>query len=78
MSRRVLGGNRFGSRNKSRPDPRKVGKDLVSARPVRHHVNAVPDEKTEGGARMLMTNPLLIDRFDGALGFFVVGTCWTA
>jgi len=27
---------------------------------------------------MLMTNPLLIDRFDGAPGFFVVGTCWTA
>jgi len=51
---------------------------LVSARPVRHHVNAVPDDKTEGGARMLMTNPLLIDRFDGAPGFFVVGTCWTA
>jgi hypothetical protein len=53
-------------------------KALVSARPVRHHVNAVSDEKTEGGARMLMTNPLLIDRFAGALGSSVVGTCWTA
>jgi len=27
---------------------------------------------------MLMTNPLLIDRFDGALGSFAVGTCSTA
>jgi hypothetical protein len=53
-------------------------KALVSARPVRHHVNAVPDDKTEGGARMLMTNPLLIDRFAGAPGSFVVGTCRTA
>jgi hypothetical protein len=51
---------------------------LVSAPPGRHHVNAVPDEKTEGGARMLMTNPLLIDRFDGAPGSFMVGTCSTA
>jgi hypothetical protein len=56
----------------------KPEKTLVSARPLRHHVNAVPDQKTEGGARMLMTNPLLIDRFDGALGSFVVGTCQTA
>jgi hypothetical protein len=51
---------------------------LVSARRARHHVNAVLDEMTEGGARMLMTNPLLIDGFDGARGSLVFGTRPTA